>query len=137
MDRKGILSESEKCVCQDREQAYGSPEDNFKTIAEFWETYLNAVFDKDERNDNLDKTYTNDNRTVGNHIMTAEDVAIMMCLLKIGRIASGQTKADNYIDLVGYAACAGEIATNTRANESGETEAINDMIRQFASKRAE
>jgi hypothetical protein len=34
----------------------------------------------------------------------------MMALLKIGRIASGQAKADNYIDLAGYAACAGEIA---------------------------
>jgi hypothetical protein len=34
----------------------------------------------------------------------------MMALLKIGRIASGQAQADNYIDLAGYAACAGEIA---------------------------
>ena len=34
----------------------------------------------------------------------------MLALLKTGRIASGQTKADNYIDLAGYAACAGEIA---------------------------
>jgi hypothetical protein len=35
---------------------------------------------------------------------------MMMALLKIARIASGQTKEDNYVDLCGYAACAGEIA---------------------------
>ena len=43
--------------------------------------------------------------------LDAEDVAIMMCLLKIARIATGEPKADNYIDLAGYSACAGEIAT--------------------------
>jgi hypothetical protein len=35
----------------------------------------------------------------------------MMALLKIARIATGEPKADNYVDLAGYAVCAGEIAT--------------------------
>ena len=33
----------------------------------------------------------------------------MMALLKVARIATGN-KEDNFIDLAGYAACAGEIA---------------------------
>ena len=85
--RKHILSEAERCVCTDREEAYGSPENNFSLIARLWREYLDT-----------DKP------------ITAHDVAIMMALLKIGRIASGQVKEDNYIDLAGYAACAGEIA---------------------------
>ena len=38
-----------------------------------------------------------------------EDVAAMMCLFKIARIATGHGKADNWIDLAGYAACGGEL----------------------------
>jgi hypothetical protein len=41
---------------------------------------------------------------------------MMLALLKIGRIATGHTKADNYIDLAGYAACAGEIAMKEGAD---------------------
>lgn len=40
-----------------------------------------------------------------------EDVATLMCLFKIARIATGRGKADSFIDLAGDAACAGELAT--------------------------
>lgn len=94
MTRAEILHEAEKCVCTDREEQYGSPESNFGIIAAIWEPYIRA-------------------KCVGDGAdvcILPEDVAILMALLKIGRIASGQAKADNYIDLAGYAACAGEIA---------------------------
>ena len=47
-----------------------------------------------------------------NHI-NAKDVATMMGLLKVARIATGY-KEDNFVDLAGYAACAGEIAAAER-----------------------
>jgi hypothetical protein len=34
----------------------------------------------------------------------------MMALFKIGRIAGNRTHDDNYVDLAGYAALAGEIS---------------------------
>lgn len=37
--------------------------------------------------------------------------AMLMCLFKIARIATGRGKADSFIDLAGDAACAGELAT--------------------------
>ena len=37
----------------------------------------------------------------------SEDVAMMMVLLKVARTFRG-TKADTYIDIAGYAACAAE-----------------------------
>ena len=40
-----------------------------------------------------------------------EDVAAMLALMKLGRIAGGQVKPDNWVDLAGYAACGGEIQT--------------------------
>lgn len=36
MTRKEILEAAEKCVCGQREEDYGTPEDNFKLIAELW-----------------------------------------------------------------------------------------------------
>lgn len=93
MDRKEILLTAEKYVNGDREQQYGTPENNFQAIADLWTVYMG------------------NNQGRWNIAFTAHDVGIMMALLKIARIASGQAKSDNYIDLAGYAACAGEIAT--------------------------
>lgn len=93
MKRSEILEEAAKIVTTDREEQYGSPENNFEVIAALWDEYL------------LARRYFKGFRFK----ITAHDVAIMMCLLKIARIATGQPKADNYIDLAGYTACAGEI----------------------------
>ena len=86
MTRAEILDEAKKCVCGKREQDYGSPEDNFKIIANLWSAYYGSDF-------------------------TALDVAMMMSLLKIARIKSGGGTGDSFVDLAGYAACGGEIKT--------------------------
>lgn len=92
LTRADILHAAEKCVCGQREQDYGTPEDNFETIAELWETYLrHACVDE-----------------AGGVYIDANDVAMMMALLKIARIAAGGGKADSWIDLAGYAACGAE-----------------------------
>lgn len=90
MNRKEILEAAAKCVCGDREQDYGSPENNFCTIAVMWVAYLNS-------RGKLIKS------------IDAKDVAAMMALVKIARISSGHAKEDNWVDLAGYAACGGEI----------------------------
>jgi hypothetical protein len=93
MTRSEILAAAERCVCGDRETDYGGPERNFARIAEFWTTYLR------------DKAVP----PGVDLCILPEDVAAMLALLKIARIASGHAKADNWIDLAGYAACGGEI----------------------------
>lgn len=91
MTRADILHAAEKCVCGQRETDYGTPENNFKAIAELWEAYLNKAC------------------TRGVNVrVEAKDVAVMMALLKIARIAAGGGKADSWIDLAGYAACGAE-----------------------------
>ena len=93
MNRKEILDAAQKCVCGDREQDYGSPENNFNTIANLWNDYISVACD-------------------GVLVeLDAKDVAAMLALLKISRIASGHAKEDNWVDLAGYAACGGEIET--------------------------
>lgn len=87
MNRRETLETAMSYVTEDREEQYGSPEDNFQLIADFWNIYL------------------------GEYIIQADDVAVMMSLLKIARIRTGKPNVDNYVDLAGYAACACEIAT--------------------------
>lgn len=95
VDRKEILEAAMRCVCGDREQDYGTPERNFELIGELWMKYLKAKC----VNPGVDVS------------IRGEDIATMMCLFKIARIATGRGKADSFIDLAGYAACAGELAT--------------------------
>lgn len=86
MKRADILQKAEQCVCGQREQDYGSPENNFEIIAGFWTVYKGVPF-------------------------TPNDVAMMMTLLKVARIKSGGGTADSFVDLAGYAACGGELVT--------------------------
>lgn len=85
--RKRVLSEAEKCVCGEREQDYGTPEDSFEMIGKLWTVYLGYATKID-----------------------AHDVAAMMALLKIARIAKSPDHMDSWCDLAGYASCGGEIA---------------------------
>lgn len=94
MNRKELLQEAEQIVCNDRENTYGKPEDSFKTISDYWTVYKGVKF-------------------------TAHDVAMMMALLKVARIQNGKHKDDNYIDLAGYTACAGEISGNLKGENDG------------------
>ena len=92
MTRKEILAAAEKCVCGDREQDYGIPENSFRLIAEFWHTYLSAKC-----------------VAAGVHVqLEPEDVA---ALLKIARASVTPEHIDSWIDGAGYMACGGELAT--------------------------
>lgn len=84
MNRKEILDEAKRIISGDREDNYGTPEDSFGNIAEYWSIYLGVK-------------------------ITPIDVAALMILLKVSRKQTGKPKDDNWVDLAGYAACGGEI----------------------------
>ena len=87
--RAEILKDAEAAICGQREQDYGSPEDNFGVISRLWTDYLDTEVD-----------------TI--------DVAMMMCLLKIARIKNGGGTEDSFVDLCGYGACGGEIFSHRK-----------------------
>lgn len=90
MTREGYLDKAKHCICGKRQEDYGSPEDNFAVIGKYWSVYLGRE-------------------------ITPLDVATMMSLFKLGRLTSGKGTEDSYIDLIGYAACAGEIFSTKEA----------------------
>lgn len=82
--REEILNKAAQAISGERDEHYGNPEDNFQRIANLWTDYYGRPF-------------------------TVTDVAMMMILLKIARTVHDPSHEDNYIDIAGYAACAGEI----------------------------
>lgn len=92
MNREQCLEKAKQCVNGERDREYGSPEDNFKKIADLWTTYKGVSF-------------------------TPVDVAMMMSLLKIARIAGTSPTDDSFVDLAGYAACGCEIFDKTKTEQ--------------------
>lgn len=94
MTREEILNAAKQCVCHDRNEQYGEPENNFAVIARFWQEYIFGA---------TGKTFN----------LTAFDVANMMVLFKVARAATAgaNANADSFVDMAGYAACGGEIVS--------------------------
>ena len=87
-NRSKILKEAEGLINGNRNTDYGDPIHDFRTTAEFWQTYLSRII---ERRGELE--------------LKPHDVAVMMQLLKISRTTWSPDKRDHWADNIGYAAC--------------------------------
>lgn len=92
MTRKEILEAAEKCVCGQREEDYGMPEDSFRLIAELWTPVIRQCVPPG-----------------ADVCVLPETVALMMALMKAARLMANPQHLDSWVDLAGYAACGGEI----------------------------
>ena len=103
-ERQHILSEAERCICSDRQNQYGPPEDSFAYIAELWNAYIRREKHRDVS-------------------LKPSDVARMMILLKVARTSGHKEYSDNYVDIAGYSALAAELGFNEWAEDQrGEYE---------------
>ncbi len=86
-----ILQKAKDLITGDRNETHGDAFQNHAEIAEFWNIFL-------------------DKKLQPMASITAEDVALMMVLMKISRNTQGKkNNLDNFIDMCGYSAIAGEI----------------------------
>ena len=86
MNRTETLDAARQAITVDRAATHGEAENTFGLIAAYWSAHLGCE-------------------------VTAGDVAIMMTLFKCARMKANPGHADNYVDAVGYAAIAGELAS--------------------------
>jgi Domain of unknown function (DUF6378) len=86
MNRGEILASAEDKINGERDAVYGHPLENHKRIALLWQVIL------------------------GTEISPAE-VALCMLAVKVARLVQTPDHEDSYIDLCGYAAIAGELAS--------------------------
>lgn len=84
-----ILEEAIAITSGDRRRDYGSAKETHSKIARFWNVYLSNRKDIDSD-------------------ISADDVAMMMILLKVARNAE-TPKRDNFVDIAGYSNCACDI----------------------------
>jgi hypothetical protein len=84
---EALLRDALAAVTGERRKAYGDPEQNFTTIADLWNAYLCR-------------------RAAINAHFTPGDVAQMMILVKVARLAQTPDHRDSMLDIAGYAACA-------------------------------
>ena len=96
--RADILEEARSITQGDRQDDYGTPENNFAFIAALWDAY------------DLHK-YTARGELV---VTTPFDVALKMVLLKVARAAHKPDKRDNAVDGAAYFAIAGELGALKR-----------------------
>lgn len=95
--REAILATVAEATCQSRPHTYGDAEDEFPTVAGLWSCYLSRSLDTPIP-------------------LESADVAVLLALLKIARIAANPDHADSWVDLAGYAVCGGGIVTAKAAD---------------------
>lgn len=96
MKASEIATKAADLVGGDREAQHGSKSQNFANIAVLWNGYLSI-------------------RREPGTPLTALDVGHMMVLLKVARTQLGSVNPDDWVDMVGYSACAGEVALSEAA----------------------
>tara|TARA_R110000868_G_scaffold67232_1_gene199775 strand:+ start:132 stop:494 length:363 start_codon:yes stop_codon:yes gene_type:complete len=84
-----ILEEAARITSGDRCRDYGHPLANHERIADLWRSYLRGKYNQE-------------------FPVTAEDAVWMMLLVKVAR-EMHSPKADNRVDIAGYAHCAQQI----------------------------
>ena len=92
-EKPTVLEEAQALVYGDRQADYGHPRENMRAIALHWNAYLKArgISQPDQ-------------------LLSNEDVATMLILMKVGRVASGRLKRDTVSDIAGYAAVLSRVA---------------------------
>lgn len=102
--RVQLTQQAASLITGQRQEDYGPPIVNFQRIANLWNDHMET------------------------DIFTPRKVAELMLLLKIARTINSPTE-DSYVDLIGYAAIAGEFAELERLAEK----ALEDGYEELAS----
>lgn len=106
LKREDVCKKAIDIITGDREKDYGTPEDSFETIADFWRNYLRSI----------------------DHPVDNVDAAVMMALMKIARIANGRFKEDSFVDAIGYLAIAAELSDFERRCHNHEVSADDILM---------
>lgn len=99
-----LLEEALRIVTGARRNNYGNPEDNFACIAALWTTMARRV--------GID--FTDPSQS-----FTAEQVALMMILMKAARLCETPGHRDSLVDIAGYAACGFRCSSNAQQPKDG------------------
>lgn len=86
--RLQVVNEGGSLIVGDRQNDYGTPQENFQRIADYWNIHLASQLSSP---------------------ISPRQVAELMALLKLARTIKSP-KRDSYVDIIGYAGIAAELA---------------------------
>lgn len=89
-----IFDQAKDLIYGQRNKDYGHPRENFSTTAMLWNTYIDQ------------RQVTHERGTKEPFGLNEYDVAYMMTLLKIARLANDPQHRDSRVDVCGYMGCA-------------------------------
>lgn len=89
MNAVDLIAKAGELVGGDRAKTHGDKHTNFANIARYWNAHI---------------------ATKNGAELTGQDVGVMMALLKVARMNSGELNEDDFVDCIGYLGCAGELA---------------------------
>lgn len=92
--RSVLLKEAERLVLGDRDESYGHPMENFSAMADLYNVLFRRLLAPGQR-------------------FGPADIAAAMVAHKLSRRAHGSDRADNWVDIAGYASCGYEVAVET------------------------
>lgn len=85
MKKEEFLDKAKELICGERNDTHGDAYTQLNNVAQLWTAYLGIA-------------------------IWPEQVAMCMALMKISRSKHGTRNLDDYLDLIGYSAIAGEMA---------------------------
>lgn len=101
--KPSFVDEALNITRKNREGIYGKPSKNFETTAKMLEAWINA----------------RPGRIVYGEVkINTLDIADIMCILKLARLANQPLHRDSRVDLVGYTDCADRIIEEMEANST-------------------
>ena len=89
--RGKLLDEAKEVINGERQDQYGTPENSFALIAQYWDGYIKRCM---QMNPHFQ--------------ITSLDVAHMMMLFKLARMQGQKPSRDNYRDIAGYSSIAAD-----------------------------
>lgn len=111
-----VLEEAGEIINADRMDAYGHPIVNFNRIAGMWTAFLTEKLGVTEGAEEVElraltgEVVARQTETVATPAtITATDVAAMMMMVKLSRVANDPAKVDSWVDIAGYAALGSEV----------------------------
>lgn len=111
MERENVLATAGELITKDRADLYGPPEKSFGRIGALWGAML------------------------GTDAIAPEMVALMLVQLKVSRIVSSPSHEDSWVDLCGYGALGGELATASAEAEPAAAwnlrTALSEAVEQY------
>lgn len=96
--RATLLTDAAKIIDGDRNVQYGDPIDDFSLTAKMWEAYIRRLMET---------------RNLDVPMLDPHDVAVMMLMVKVSRLAQSPEKHDHWLDIAGYAGCGWECVEQT------------------------